>query len=205
MIDLTFSCRCDRILSHGTGLRQLSYSMVEARLSDHRPVIARFIAEVESSSTSGRKLSTVRSRLSNDAKVSVEELLPTKSFKIRTVHNNEVKTCSKITSLHFPRQFIDRPSIQILTVLIHVQHLADFHSLESCRISTEPDPQDNTKLYYFSMQFRSLHVQKNAQLDYSASSQWTPYNTVQHHPRYVHSFISSLIFMQKSGTSQNVN
>jgi phosphatidylinositol-bisphosphatase len=101
---------CDRILSHGTGLRQLSYSMVEARLSDHRPVIARFIAEVESS-TSGRKLSTVRSRLSNDVKVSVEELLPTKSFpvtKFRSAHNNE--------------------------------HIAHSHSLESCRISTEPVP-----------------------------------------------------------------
>ncbi|KAG0564895.1 hypothetical protein KC19_8G148500 [Ceratodon purpureus] len=64
---------CDRILSHGKGLRQLSYLMVEARLSDHRPVIARFTAEVEA--VNGRKLRKA-CKLSNDAKINVEELLP---------------------------------------------------------------------------------------------------------------------------------
>lgn len=63
--------------------------MVEARLSDHRPVIARFIAEVEA--VKWRKLSNFR-RLSSDAKVNVEELLP-RSFpvsKFRSLHNHEV-------------------------------------------------------------------------------------------------------------------
>lgn len=83
------SCRCDRILSHGKGLRQLSYLMVEARLSDHRPVIARFVAEVEA--VNGRKLRRA-CKLSNDAKVNVEELLP-RVFPIsrfRSLHNHEV-------------------------------------------------------------------------------------------------------------------
>jgi DNA recombination-dependent growth factor C len=60
--------------------------MVEARLSDHRPVIARFIAEVEA--MNGRKFSR---RASSDAKVNVEELLP-RSFsvsKFRSLHNHE--------------------------------------------------------------------------------------------------------------------
>lgn len=63
--------------------------MVEARLSDHRPVIARFIAEVEA--VNGRKFSNAR-KPSNDAKVSVEELLP-RAFavsKFCSLHNHEV-------------------------------------------------------------------------------------------------------------------
>ena len=39
--------RCDRILWHGFGLRQLAYVRAEARLSDHRPVYAVFSAEVD--------------------------------------------------------------------------------------------------------------------------------------------------------------
>ncbi|CAA7397219.1 unnamed protein product [Spirodela intermedia] len=38
---------CDRILSFGRGLRLLSYSRVELKLSDHRPVRAIYAAEVE--------------------------------------------------------------------------------------------------------------------------------------------------------------
>ncbi|XP_068651643.1 type I inositol polyphosphate 5-phosphatase 1-like [Aristolochia californica] len=38
---------CDRILSFGKGMRLLKYRRVELRLSDHRPVAATFIAEVE--------------------------------------------------------------------------------------------------------------------------------------------------------------
>ena len=81
--------RCDRILYHGRGLRQLSYLMVEAKLSDHRPVIARFIADVEAVS---RRKVRKESRLSNGAKVSVEELLP-RAFpvsKIHILHSSEV-------------------------------------------------------------------------------------------------------------------
>ncbi|KAH7440504.1 hypothetical protein KP509_04G110600 [Ceratopteris richardii] len=38
---------CDRILWHGKGLKQLSYRREELTLSDHRPLIAVFNAEVE--------------------------------------------------------------------------------------------------------------------------------------------------------------
>lgn len=38
---------CDRILSHGKGIRLASYKMAELNLSDHRPVSAIYMAEVE--------------------------------------------------------------------------------------------------------------------------------------------------------------
>ncbi|KAK1406794.1 hypothetical protein QVD17_38402 [Tagetes erecta] len=38
---------CDRILSYGKGMRQLSYKRSEIRLSDHRPVSATYMIEVE--------------------------------------------------------------------------------------------------------------------------------------------------------------
>lgn len=81
--------RCDLILSYGKGLRQLSYSMVEARLSDHRPVIAKFFVEVEA--VNCQKL-TKACKLSKHAKVNVEELL-LKDFSvnnIRSLFNNEM-------------------------------------------------------------------------------------------------------------------
>ena len=40
-------CRCDRILSYGKGIRLLSYKRGELTLSDHRPVAAVYVAEVE--------------------------------------------------------------------------------------------------------------------------------------------------------------
>ncbi|XP_073022768.1 type I inositol polyphosphate 5-phosphatase 1 isoform X1 [Primulina eburnea] len=38
---------CDRILTFGTGFKQLSYKRSELKLSDHRPVSATFLVEVE--------------------------------------------------------------------------------------------------------------------------------------------------------------
>lgn len=38
---------CDRILWYGKGLKQLSYVRLDLNLSDHRPVAARFLADVE--------------------------------------------------------------------------------------------------------------------------------------------------------------
>ncbi|KAF6146502.1 hypothetical protein GIB67_037802 [Kingdonia uniflora] len=38
---------CDRILWHGNGIKQLSYIRGESRFSDHRPVCAVFVVEVE--------------------------------------------------------------------------------------------------------------------------------------------------------------
>ncbi|RWV96112.1 hypothetical protein GW17_00041207 [Ensete ventricosum] len=40
-------CRCDRILSFGKAMRLLDYRRFELKLSDHRPVTAVFMAEVE--------------------------------------------------------------------------------------------------------------------------------------------------------------
>lgn len=39
--------RCDRILSYGKGIRLLRYKRVDQKLSDHRPVTATLMAEVE--------------------------------------------------------------------------------------------------------------------------------------------------------------
>jgi hypothetical protein len=44
---LVYLCRCDRILSHGKGMRLLSYSAVDIRLSDHRPVTAVYMVDVD--------------------------------------------------------------------------------------------------------------------------------------------------------------
>ncbi|XP_047956563.1 type IV inositol polyphosphate 5-phosphatase 3 isoform X1 [Salvia hispanica] len=38
---------CDRILSYGTGMKLLSYKRSECKLSDHRPVTASYMVEVE--------------------------------------------------------------------------------------------------------------------------------------------------------------
>ncbi|XP_019057277.1 PREDICTED: type I inositol polyphosphate 5-phosphatase 1 isoform X2 [Tarenaya hassleriana] len=38
---------CDRILSHGKGMKLASYKRSELKLSDHRPVTATYVAEVE--------------------------------------------------------------------------------------------------------------------------------------------------------------
>lgn len=40
-------CRCDRVLSYGTGMKLLSYRRSELKLSDHRPVTATYTVEVE--------------------------------------------------------------------------------------------------------------------------------------------------------------
>jgi type I inositol polyphosphate 5-phosphatase IP5P1/2 len=45
--DLIYTCRCDRILSYGKGIRLLSYKRGELTLSDHRPVTAVYLVEVE--------------------------------------------------------------------------------------------------------------------------------------------------------------
>ncbi|CAI9781184.1 unnamed protein product [Fraxinus pennsylvanica] len=63
---------CDRILWHGRGLHQLSYVRGESRFSDHRPVYAIFLAEVESINRSRFKKSTSYS----SSRIVVEELLP---------------------------------------------------------------------------------------------------------------------------------
>lgn len=39
--------RCDRILWFGKGIKQLVYRRAEIALSDHRPVTATFVVEVE--------------------------------------------------------------------------------------------------------------------------------------------------------------
>ncbi|KAL4281709.1 hypothetical protein GQ457_03G029510 [Hibiscus cannabinus] len=63
---------CDRILSHGKGMRQLSYRRSELRLSDHRPVTAVYMAEVEVFCT--RKLQ--RALAYTDAEIEDDEVSP---------------------------------------------------------------------------------------------------------------------------------
>eukprot|EP01018_Ginkgo_biloba_P024282 Gb_26825 [translate_table: standard] len=60
---------CDRILSFGKGIKQLSYMRVEIMLSDHRPVNASFLAELEIFSR--RKLQ--RALTFTDAELEIDE------------------------------------------------------------------------------------------------------------------------------------
>lgn len=69
---------CDRILFIGKGINQLSYTRVEKMLSDHRPVNAVFLAEVEIFSR--RKLQ--RALNFTDAELEVEEFSPEDEFGI---------------------------------------------------------------------------------------------------------------------------
>ncbi|XP_042040839.1 type IV inositol polyphosphate 5-phosphatase 9-like isoform X2 [Salvia splendens] len=52
---------CDRIIWFGKGLKQIQYNRVESRLSDHRPVYARFTAYVEVSKLPGMQNSAMSS------------------------------------------------------------------------------------------------------------------------------------------------
>ena len=63
--------RCDRILSYGKGIRLLTYKRSELRFSDHRPVSAAYMAEVEV--FSARKLQ--RALTIMDAEIEDEEIL----------------------------------------------------------------------------------------------------------------------------------
>ncbi|KAJ6811055.1 type I inositol polyphosphate 5-phosphatase 10 isoform X1 [Iris pallida] len=64
---------CDRILWHGEGIMQLSYIRAESRFSDHRPVCAMFIVEIEAKDGLKKGLSAPNMR------VGIEELLPPRS------------------------------------------------------------------------------------------------------------------------------
>ncbi|KAI5065382.1 hypothetical protein GOP47_0020077 [Adiantum capillus-veneris] len=82
---------CDRILWYGSGLKQLSYVRAEARHSDHRPVFAIFLAEVEA--LSRQKLRDFL--LLSAAKVQAEELLllPPNSTHHQVEHEDETRFC----------------------------------------------------------------------------------------------------------------
>ncbi|KAK7277379.1 hypothetical protein RIF29_18530 [Crotalaria pallida] len=62
---------CDRILSYGKGMRLLSYGRAELKLSDHRPVRATYMVEVEAFSP--RKLQ--RALTFTDAEIENEEAM----------------------------------------------------------------------------------------------------------------------------------
>eukprot|EP00249_Psilotum_nudum_P014625 c24923_g1_i1 orf=562-2301(-) len=70
---------CDRILWYGKGLRMLSYMRAELRLSDHRPVHAVFLAQVEGFSEHKLK----KALTFKNAKVEVEELLSQMQNEVR--------------------------------------------------------------------------------------------------------------------------
>ena len=63
--------RCDRILSYGKGMRLLSYKRAELKLSDHRPVTATYMVEVEIFSP--RKLQ--RALTFTDAEIENEQVI----------------------------------------------------------------------------------------------------------------------------------
>lgn len=65
------SFRCDRILSLGKGMKLLNYRRTELRLSDHRPVTASYMVEVEVFSP--RKLQ--RALTFTDAEIENQEAL----------------------------------------------------------------------------------------------------------------------------------
>ncbi|KAL2995294.1 hypothetical protein AAZX31_10G209300 [Glycine max] len=64
---------CDRILSYGMGMRLLRYGRTELRFSDHRPVTATYMAEVEVFSP--RKLQ--KALTFTDAEIENEEVMAT--------------------------------------------------------------------------------------------------------------------------------
>uniref|UniRef100_A0A7N0RBY0 Inositol polyphosphate-related phosphatase domain-containing protein n=2 Tax=Kalanchoe fedtschenkoi TaxID=63787 RepID=A0A7N0RBY0_KALFE len=65
---------CDRILWHGSGIRESSYIRGESRFSDHRPVCANFFVDVGVVENVGG--SKRRSSSACNMKVGAEELLP---------------------------------------------------------------------------------------------------------------------------------
>ncbi|XP_020231653.1 type IV inositol polyphosphate 5-phosphatase 3 [Cajanus cajan] len=62
---------CDRVLSYGTGMKLLSYGRTELKFSDHRPVTATYMAEVEVFSP--RKLQ--KALTFTDAEIENEEVM----------------------------------------------------------------------------------------------------------------------------------
>lgn len=60
--------RCDRILWTGKGLRQLNYVTVNSQLSDHRPVTAKVIADVEAISQAKLKRTCRPRRVSKNGR-----------------------------------------------------------------------------------------------------------------------------------------
>lgn len=70
--------RCDRILSYGRGMRLLHYRRTELKFSDHRPVTATYMAEVEVFSP--RKLQ--RALTFTDAEIENEEGAPDMGIEV---------------------------------------------------------------------------------------------------------------------------
>ncbi|KAG6786004.1 hypothetical protein POTOM_007595 [Populus tomentosa] len=70
---------CDRILSYGKGMRLLNYSRKELKLSDHRPVAATYMAEVEVFSP--RKLQ--KALTFTDAEIENEEVVAGLGIDVR--------------------------------------------------------------------------------------------------------------------------
>lgn len=66
---------CDRILWHGSGIKQLSYIRGESRFSDHRPVCGTFVVDVVVNQNELKKGSP-----SSNMKIEIEELLPTARY-----------------------------------------------------------------------------------------------------------------------------
>lgn len=86
-----YSFRCDRILSLGKGMRLLSYRRTELRLSDHRPVTASYMVDVEVFSS--RKLQ--RALTFTDAEIENQE-----GLEVGYLRSVEVSNLPHILQLH---------------------------------------------------------------------------------------------------------
>ncbi|KAJ3694136.1 hypothetical protein LUZ60_009616 [Juncus effusus] len=73
---------CDRVLSFGKGMRLLKYRRTEQKLSDHRPVMAIFMAEVEV--FSHKKLQ--KALTLTDAEIEHGEVIPDLDFEFQPNH-----------------------------------------------------------------------------------------------------------------------
>ncbi|KAJ6954003.1 type IV inositol polyphosphate 5-phosphatase 3-like isoform X4 [Populus alba x Populus x berolinensis] len=92
---------CDRILSYGKGMRLLNYSRKELKLSDHRPVAATYMAEVEVFSP--RKLQ--KALTFTDAEIENEEVVAGLGIDVRISQLRLEQPEEKLTSdaLYFDR------------------------------------------------------------------------------------------------------
>ncbi|KAL5560263.1 hypothetical protein UlMin_036474, partial [Ulmus minor] len=73
---------CDRILSYGKGMRLLNYRRAELKFSDHRPVTATFVADVEVFSP--RKLQ--QALTFTDAEIENEDLITDEGMEVGMSH-----------------------------------------------------------------------------------------------------------------------
>ncbi|BBG96755.1 DNAse I-like superfamily protein [Prunus dulcis] len=105
---------CDRILWHGSGIKQLSYIRGESQFSDHRPVCGTFVVDVVVNQNELKKGSP-----SSNMKIEIEELLPTARY-LKNIHSSSLGLNSvKKNGAHDIKCLIHKPP----DILFFKQHL----------------------------------------------------------------------------------